>query len=367
MRRRLLVVAAAAVVVGGAVAGLVLAFGSFSKESDGESTVFPPATARVERTTLVETKSVSGTLGYGQPVPLDAGEAGIVTWIAPVGSTVRRGQALFQVDERAVVHLYGSLPLYRTLRPGVTGRDARQLERNLATLGYRGFTVDGTYSAATAAAVRAWQANLGLAQTGTVELGQVLFTPGPIRIAGHSARVGDAIGREGERGGGVLSYTGTRRLVNVELEVADLPLAVRGRTVTVRAPGRGVVKGRIAQVGTVITRQAAPAGEGTGSDGAGSATAGAAVEVTVAIPDQKALGAIEAAPVDVDFVSGKRENVLAVPVTALLALPQGGYGVEVVSGARARVVPVKTGMFAGGQVEVSGKAIAEGVPVGVAK
>jgi peptidoglycan hydrolase-like protein with peptidoglycan-binding domain len=367
MRRRLLVAAAAAVVVGGAVGGFVLALGSFSKEPDAETTVFPPATARVERTTLLETKTVPGTLGYGELVPLDASEAGIITWIAPVGSTLRRGQPLFKVDERPVVHLYGSLPLYRTLRPGVTGRDARQLERNLAALGYRGFTVDDTYSAATAAAVRAWEASLGLAQRGKVELGQVLFTPGPIRIAGHSARVGDAIGREGERGAAVLSYTRTRRLVTVELEVPDLPLAVRGRTVTVRAPGRGAVKGRIAQVGTLITRQAAPAGEVTSSDGAGSALTGAAVEVTVAIPDQKALGSIEAAPVDVDLVSGQREHVLAVPVTALLALPQGGYGVEVVSGAKTRVLPVKTGMFAGGQVEVSGKGIAEGVRVGVAK
>jgi peptidoglycan hydrolase-like protein with peptidoglycan-binding domain len=366
MSRRLLVAAAAAVLVAVAIAGLVLAFGSSSMETDAEA-VLPPATARVKRTTLLETKTVPGTLGYGEPVPLDAGEAGIVTWIAPVGWTVRRGQPLFKIDERPVIHLYGTLPLYRTLRPGVTGRDARQLERNLATLGYRGFTVDDTYSAATAAAVRAWQARLGLARTGMVEVGQVLFTPGPIRIAGHSARIGDAIGREGEGGAAVLSYTGTRRLVNVELEVADMALAVRGRTVTVTVPGRGPVQGRIAQVGTAITSQAAPAGEGTTSDGAGSSTAGAAVDVTVAVPDQKALGSVEAAPGDVDFVSGQREDVLAVPVTALLALSQGGYGVEVVSGAKTRVVPVKTGMFAGGEVEVSGEGIAEGARVGVAK
>jgi ABC-type glutathione transport system ATPase component len=49
--------------------------------------------------------------------------------------------------------------------------------------------------------------------------------------------------------------------------------------------------------------------------------------------------------------------VLAVPVVALLALPKGGFGVEVVDGARTRIVPVRTGMFAAGQVEVSGRAL----------
>jgi peptidoglycan hydrolase-like protein with peptidoglycan-binding domain len=311
---------------------------------------------------------VSGTLGYGEPVPLGATDPGILTWMAPVGSTVRRGAPLFKVDERPVVELYGSLPLYRTLRAGTNGRDVRELKRNLAALGYGGFAVNDTYTAATVAAVRDWQADVGLPETGTVEVGQVLFTPGPARIAGHSARVGDAIGSEsGGRGASVLSYTGTTRLVTVELEVGDLPLAVKGRTVTVTVPGRRAVKGRISQVGTMIAARGAASGEGTTADGATSATADAAVEVMVTIPDQKALGSVDAAPVDVDFVSSTRENVLAVPVVALLALPQGGFGVEIVDSSETRIVAVKTGMFAAGQVEVSGRGIAEGVRVGVPK
>jgi peptidoglycan hydrolase-like protein with peptidoglycan-binding domain len=365
MRRKLLLTGAAAGVVAGAIALSLFAFGSTAKETE-PSSALPPATATVKRTTLVEAKTVTGTLGYGEPVALGASEAGIITWIAPVGSMVSRGQPLFKVDERPVVELYGSLPLYRTLRPGVNGRDVRQLERNLATLGYRGFTVDDTYSAATAAAVRAWQAKLGLATTGMLDVGQVLFTSGPVRIAGHSARVGEAVGRETE-GATVLSYTGTRRLVTIELEVADLPLAVKGRAVTVTVPGRRPVSGRIAQVGTVISKQAALAGEGTGQNGAPAATADGVVEVTVTIANQNALGSLNAAPVDVDFVSSKRENVLAVPVVALLALPQGGFGVEVVQAASTRIARVRTGMFAGGQVEVSGNGIAEGVRVGVPK
>jgi peptidoglycan hydrolase-like protein with peptidoglycan-binding domain len=366
MRRKLLLASPAAIFAAGAIAGLVLAFGSSAKEPDAD-TALPPATATVKRTTLVETKAVPGTLGYGDPVPLGASGSGILTWIAPLGSIVRRGEPMFKVAERPVVDLYGSLPLYRTLRAGLKGRDVGELEHNLSALGHGGFTVDGTYTPATAAAVRAWQADLGLPTTGTVEVGQVLFTPGPVRIAGHTARVGDAVGSEsGESGAAVLSYTGTSKLVSVELKVADLPLAVKGRTVTVTVPGRPAVKGTVAQVGSAITAEGAAAAEGTQS-GAASASADAVVEVRVAIRDQKALRSLDAAPVDVGFVSNRRANVLAVPVVALLALPQGGYGVEVVDGAKIRVVPVKTGMFAGGQVEVSGKGIAEGVRVGVPK
>jgi hypothetical protein len=52
-------------------------------------------------------------------------------------------------------------------------------------------------------------------------------------------------------------------------------------------------------------------------------------------------------------------------VAALLALAEGGYGVEVVDGASTRIVAVETGLFAGGQVEVSGGGLAEGTVVGV--
>jgi membrane fusion protein, multidrug efflux system len=367
MRRRLLVTGTAVVILGGAITGFVLARGSNGDEP-AANPALPPATAEVTRTTLVETKTVPGTLGYGNPVPVRAAASGTLTWIAPVGSTVKRGRPLFKVDERPVVALYGSLPLYRPLSVGTKGRDVRQLERNLAALGRSGFTVDDTYTAATAAVVRSWQAKLGLPPTGVVGPGPVVFTPGPVRIAGHSTRVGATIGGEsGEGGASVLSYTGTTRLVSVQLEVADRPLAVKGRTVTVTVPGLRPLKGRIAQVGTVVTAPSATPDEGTTPGGTSAAASDALFEVTLTIPNQRALRSLDAAPVDVDFVSSKREGVLAVPVVALLALPQGGFGVEVVDGATTRIVPVETGMFAAGLVEVSGKGIAEAVKVGVPK
>ncbi|BCB80427.1 hypothetical protein Pflav_068370 [Phytohabitans flavus] len=88
------------------------------------------------------------------------------------------------------------------------------------------------------------------------------------------------------------------------------------------------------------------------------------VEVTVTVADQKALGTLDQAPVDVILESDKRENVLTVPLNALVALAEGGYGLQVVEGGTTRYVAVETGMFAGGKVEVSGDGLAEGMVVG---
>jgi hypothetical protein len=72
------------------------------------------------------------------------------------------------------------------------------------------------------------------------------------------------------------------------------------------------------------------------------------------------------ASVKVAFTSSTRANVLTVPVAALLALKEGGYGVEVVADNGVRhIVAVHTGLFAGGRVEVSGEGISDGTTVGM--
>ena len=67
----------------------------------------------------------------------------------------------------------------------------------------------------------------------------------------------------------------------------------------------------------------------------------------------------------VSVVTSAATDVLAVPVDALLALAEGGYAVELVTGAgRSDLVAVELGAFADGWVEVTGD-IAEGDEVEV--
>jgi hypothetical protein len=85
----------------------------------------------------------------------------------------------------------------------------------------------------------------------------------------------------------------------------------------------------------------------------------------VTVADQSGLGTLDQAPVTVTLVSASVENVLTVPVAALVALVEGGTGVQVVTGSTSRYVTVKLGMFANGRVEISGDGIVEGTMVGV--
>src|SRR5262245_30230470 len=78
--------AAAVLLAGGFAGGAVLSRGAAAEP--GAQTRLPPATAEVTRTTLVDTMTVPGTLGYGEEVPIATTGDGTLTWIAPTGSTV---------------------------------------------------------------------------------------------------------------------------------------------------------------------------------------------------------------------------------------------------------------------------------------
>jgi multidrug efflux pump subunit AcrA (membrane-fusion protein) len=149
--------------------------------------------------------------------------------------------------------------------------------------------------------------------------------------------------------------SGTAKVVTVTLEVADQRLAVKGSQVTVKLPGGKTANGTITAVTTVIT----PA--------SGNTEASTDLEVTVALADadQKSIEGYDQATVDVTFTVSERRNVLAVPVAALLALAEGGYGVQVIDNGTTRIVPVETGLFSGGKVEITGEGLTEGMTVGM--
>jgi peptidoglycan hydrolase-like protein with peptidoglycan-binding domain len=339
-------VAAVAAVGAAAAAGLGL---PDRGSNAGTSSQAPPKTAKVSKQTLVDTKTEDGKLGHGDTRTVVGKLAGTVTELPAAGSTVQRGQAIFRVDNTPVILLYGPLPAYRVLAPGVEGADVKQFEQNLAALGYTGFTVDDTYSSSTATAVRKWQGDLGLTKTGTVDLGRVVYASGPVRVDEQKASVGDPAGP----GATLLNYTSTTPVVTIELDVADQRLAKSGTAVTVKLPDGKTVPGKITQVETIIK----PA--------EGNTPATTKIQVTVTPDDGQAFAGLDQVTVDVVFTADRKENVLAVPVSALLALAEGGYGVQVVDGATTRIVAVKTGMFAAGKVEISGEGITDGVLVGM--
>jgi hypothetical protein len=107
-----------------------------------------------------------------------------------------------------------------------------------------------------------------------------------------------------------------------------------------------------------VGRQASAPEGGSGEDGSGQG--GATVPVTVTIKDQKSVGRLESGPVTVEYVGREAKDVLTVPVAALVALAEGGHGLETADGG---FIAVKTGLFADGKVEVSGSAVRAGLKV----
>ena len=346
------VAAVALATVAGATAWAVTGVGS---ASGSESADRAGATATVERRNLVQYETVTGTLGYADPRTLSAQGGGTVTALRRPGSVVKRGEALYWRDAKPVTLLYGQVPMWRRLDASATdGADIRQLERNLVALGYDPYgdiEIDDQWDSATTAAVKRRQDDLGLTQTGAIDLGDVVFLPGSRRIGQQKTTVGALL----QPGAEVIDTTSTRRIVAIDLDADKQSLVKRRDKVSVELPDGSTIRGRIASVGKV-----AEVAQSSQDDQDSAPT----IEVLVALGRGSKTGAFNEAPVDVSLAKETAKHVLSVPVSALLALAEGGYAVEVVNGdGTTRLVRVDPGMYADSFVAITGRGIKEGMKV----
>jgi multidrug efflux pump subunit AcrA (membrane-fusion protein) len=158
-------------------------------------------------------------------------------------------------------------------------------------------------------------------------------------------------------GGPVLRASSTARSVSVALE-PDLQSEVKpSDRVTITLPDGSTTPGRVTSVGRVAS---APSNDSGGSGGSAS---GPTVPVHITPTHPRATGSLDQALVNVAITDQTVRNVLAVPVSALLARSGGGYAVEVAAGdGTHRLVRVRPGLFddAAGMVQVSGPGLAAG-------
>jgi hypothetical protein len=69
-------------------------------------------------------------------------------------------------------------------------------------------------------------------------------------------------------------------------------------------------------------------------------------EVRIALDDPRLAAGLDEAPVDIIIVSASVEDVMAIPVSALVALLEGGYSVEVDTGnGQVQLIAVEVGFF----------------------
>ncbi|QYM75118.1 peptidoglycan-binding protein [Leucobacter luti] len=227
------------------------------------------------------------------------------------------------------------------------GPDVKQLEENLSAAGHFGYTPDEEFDWNTKNAIDLWQESTGQAETGRIDLGRVVFSASSVRIADVLASVGDRVGP----GIPVVKLSALQQAVTADLKLGDQKLAVLDTPVEIKLPGGAATTGKITGIGQPTERE---------SNGSKSVV----IPLTVTLDTPEDAQGIQKANVTVDVPSETREGVLSVPVEALIALPDGGFGVETAhADGTTSKVPVTTGLFAGGRVEVSGEKIKAGMEV----
>jgi hypothetical protein len=340
-----IVVVAAALVVAG-VAGVFTASSSPGGGVAGGG--YRTSTALVVRRSLSSQTQVSATLGYAGSYTVAGKGGGTLTWLPATGRVIREGGVLFRADNAVPVFLlYGRVPAWRDLAVGLTGADVAQLNRGLVKLGYAtrsdllaaGLGM-GYFSAATAAALEGLQARLGLPVTGSLPLGQAVFLPSALRVSAVNGSLGSPAS------GTVLTGTSTIPVVTIKLDAAQQGEVKTGDKVMITLPDGSTTPGVVASVGKVAS--------GSGSS--------ATITVEVALNHPAAASGLDQAPVTVAITTASVNNVLVVPVTALLSQPKGGYAVEVTGPGGHHLVAVTPGLFddAAGLVQVSGSGLAAG-------
>jgi peptidoglycan hydrolase-like protein with peptidoglycan-binding domain len=315
--------------------------GSDEPTDDADASLAAVETAIVERRDLIESDEFDGELGYGPESKVTGQGGGVITALPDLGSTIGRGDPLWEVDGAPGPRLlFGDRPMWRELRRGVDdGADIRQLEENLFALGLapEGMVVDEEFDSDTTTAVRAWQEARGVDETGSIGPADVVFAPGERRVSAHLGAVG------GPADGEVLGLTGVNQIVALDVAADDVDRFAVGDASSIELPDGTLVDGVVWSIAQVAT---------AGADG-GETT----VEVVVALTERT--DQLDAAPVDVIVTTTIASGVLTVPFRALLALSEGGYAVEKVTGSGTQLVGVELGASGDGVVEINGD-VAEG-------
>ncbi|MCO5321377.1 MAG: hypothetical protein M9922_08270 [Microthrixaceae bacterium] len=312
---------------------------------------------------------------------LDSGDANVVVALAQLEELRRTATA--------PVLMYGTSPMTRDLRPGDEGDDVAQLQANLMALGFDAdgaLAVNGVYDGATAVAVERWRGELGAEDADFVPRGSIVFLDGPVVV--DSIASGAQVGLGVAAGSPLVQVTTTAELVErapdpdsslrstqrvvAHLPQADRPLLSVGDEVTIQLPDLTEVPGTVTRIAagassgglTAVPQSDLSASAGAmGSSGAAAATTSAGSEPSgesdffeVLVDPAEAVDDIwVGSDVEVRVASELAEDVLTVPVSALVVPVDGGYAVEVVQDdGTTRLTAVDAGSFNDGFVEIIG-------------
>ena len=268
--------------------------------------------------------------------------------------------------------MFGNTPAWRDMKEGIDpGEDVGQLKLNLIALGYGTIETLGkdlSFNSATTAAIRKLQSDMNIISSGEINLGEVIFTHGTSLVKSSSTMqtVGwkinggtelfsltpiEKVETEVESDGSVKIHRESLQVVEIQVDVGDRDLVDEGSEVEIELPDESLVRGIVREVGTlaVVPQEGDPF-----------------LEVLIAVEGGTEYFEWTGATVTINVTKELASGVLASPVNGLLALLSGGYALEIVTPTGTTLIPVETGIYADGWVEVSGPGLQPGTEIIVA-
>ena len=311
-------------------------------QTDSDVSSTKTETVQVNKQNLEEKTTANGNVGHGKTRVLPIAANGVVTEAPEEGALVNPGDIIIRINDRPITLVAGEQPLYRELRRvgsgerdeagnrvGVQkGPDVEQLQRFLLSEGFTDkdrLEVDGEFGLSTERAVKAWQAEVGHVATGKVDRSQVIFTIGQLRID-KAPSVGDDFTE--------VVVTGTTPTVSATVTDRQKSFFAIGSTVEVEST-KGSTTGTVRSSERTI-----------GDDGSDRH------RIEIDLDAGGELGEVEVAKVTATKLIS--EEVLTVPVRALIALAEGGWAVQVDAADGVALKSVELGVVVDGLAEITG-------------
>jgi hypothetical protein len=300
-------------------------------------------------------------------LPVTAAGDHTITSIAAPGTSVSTGTVLFRSNGLPVAAIEGdssaTSALERDFSVGVdAGRDVRLLEQMLVAGGFDAagaLAVDDTFDADTATAVLAWWQSVDPAIV--ADPATLVVPAGSFAVVPAGLQVGDATITDGSlltADATVLSLTAPSRLVTTSAPIGDETFSL-GAQIDVEFPDGTITAGVVVNVGNVASNTSGTPGQTP------------SVDITIRVDEIPAsVDSFVSIPVTLRVVDEEVPGAFVVPTSALLALAEGGFALEVVTApatdsapAVTTLIPVETGLYSDGFVVVTGDQVSEGLEI----
>ena len=265
--------------------------------------------------------------------------------------------------------MFGDLSVWRDMKEGIApGEDINQLQLNLIALGYgttETLEMDSIFDSNTAAAIMKLQSDLNLISSGEIGFGEIIFAPGTSMVNSSSTlpNIGEKIKTSVElfsltpiekistqigSDGAISIASKSLQKIEIQVDVADQNLVLKGSEVEIELPDESTIVGIVHEVGSfaVVPQDGDPF-----------------LEVSIAVEGSTEYFKWTGAVVTVNATKELAKGVLASPVNGLLALLSGGYALEILTETGTTLVPVETGIYADGWVEINGSGLQPGTEI----